>query len=661
MSVTRRREPFLTVRNHPASGRMAVASARSYIVAARRNEVESRPVQAAAPTDPAETMSAPNSLFATLTPVVEGNHALRAPQVEAFVALRQLFQSGSTQRNAGVVLPVGCGKSGLITIAPFALRARRVLVVAPGTRIAAQLYSDFSWNSPTFFYKRCAILSGPPYPEPVDIRGSASNLVDLAEADVVVTNIQQLQREGLENKWLVDLPSDFFDVIIFDEGHHNRAESWLMLQGKFPAARVISLSATPLRADGKPMAGEIVYTYPIHRAMQAGYVKTVKGIVLNPATLRYVRNEDGVEVEVDLDTVRRLGEQDASFRRSIVSSKETLDTIVDASITQLEKLRDSTGEPRLKIIASALNMEHCKQVVRAFRERGQRADYVHSRLASQANDAVLAKLDRHELDVIVQVRMLGEGFDHKHLTVAAVFSVFANLSPFVQFVGRIMRVLEEGAPDHPTNQGIVVFHAGANTARVWSDFSEFAAADQEWFKLLTEHELIGGEAVREVDPTAEMTRDADSSLVRITEPGVVTLQEMPLLLKEKLQTYLEDLLSAGLTAEDIGKAAETLQRLPVAKIDRRRASKAALDELIRTRAGQMVLSRGLSPEGRELDGGRLGRSNWVVCKAALDRKVNEHVDRGSSERDRFTQAELDRIASDFERLAQEACTEVFGG
>jgi len=74
-------------------------------------------------------------------------------------------------------------------------------------------------------------------------------------------------------------------------------------------------------------------------------VKHAKGLVLNPTSLRYVRRDDGQEVEVDVDEVRRLGEVDADFRRSIVSSKETLHTIVDASITELRRLREVTSEP----------------------------------------------------------------------------------------------------------------------------------------------------------------------------------------------------------------------------------------------------------------------------------------------------------------------------
>ena len=191
----------------------------------------------------------------------------------------------------------------------------------------------------------------------------------------------------------------------------------------------MNFSATPTRADGQLMSGRILYSYPVARAIQEGYVKRLKAVVLNPRTLRYVRREDGQEIEVSLDEVRRLGEDDADFRRSIVTSTETLNTIVNASIRELDKLRSTTGDNRLKIIASALNFEHCRQIVEAYRARGRRADYVHSREDGAANARVMQKLNNHELDVIVQVRKLGEGFDHKFLAVAAVFSVFRTCRP----------------------------------------------------------------------------------------------------------------------------------------------------------------------------------------------------------------------------------------
>src|SRR5262249_15729774 len=140
-----------------------------------------------------------------------------------------------------------------------------------------------------------------------------------------------------------------------------------------------------------------------------------------------------------------------------VTSTETLNTIVDASIRELDRIRQETGDQRHKIIASALNYEHCRQIVEAYRARNRRADYVHSREDGAANARVIERLNAHQLDVIVQVRKLGEGFDHPYLSVAAVFSIFRNLSPFVQFVGRIMRVIVQNDPTHINNQGTVIF------------------------------------------------------------------------------------------------------------------------------------------------------------------------------------------------------------
>jgi len=204
------------------------------------------------------------------------------------------------------------------------------LIIAPGVAIATQLAADFDFSSEKLFYARCDVMDGPNYPEPVEIRGTDANRSDLDAAHVAITNIQQISGDG--NKWLRTLPADFFDLIIFDEGHHSVAATYEALKAKFPAASVVNFSATPLRADGQMMSGPVVYSYPIFKAIRAGYVKQLKAIQLNPKTLRYVRRPGDSEVEVSLDEVRRLGEEDADFRRSIVTSEETLNTIVDASL-----------------------------------------------------------------------------------------------------------------------------------------------------------------------------------------------------------------------------------------------------------------------------------------------------------------------------------------
>ena len=600
-----------------------------------------------------------DNAFQTREPTIVGNLRLRTPQRETYEKLAEFAGEDSGQeREVGIVLPVGCGKSGCITLAPFAFRATRTLVVAPGVKIAEQLHDDFDPARQDMFYVKCGILSGQPYPEPAEIRGTTTNQADLEDADVVLTNIHQLR--GDENRWLQNLPDDFFDLILFDEGHHNVAQSWSTLKAKFPAARIVNFSATPLRADGQLMAGRILYSYPVFRAIQEGYIKRLKAVVLNPRTLRYVRREDGQEIEVSLEEVRRLGEQDANFRRSIVTSTETLNTIVDASIRELNKRREEASDNRLKIIASALNYEHCRQIVEAYRARGQRADYVHSREESAENERVMKRLENHDLDVIVQVRKLGEGFDHPFLAVAAVFSVFANLSPFVQFVGRIMRVIKQNAPGHVLNHGTVVFHAGANVAGRWEDFQQYSEADRKFFdELLPMEDLDFGSAEElEVEPGPRGVYDGER--VDVRSQNGVQLEEIPLIAEDtEALEALRTLQEKGYTSDQVKQAYDELEPVPVTRVRQRQAMRKSLDMRVLTEAGRILNEQGISSEGRELDRRHLGRSNFVVLKTAIDRQVDAAVGKQVGKRHEFTRPELDAIDQDFTSIVARAVEEVF--
>jgi superfamily II DNA or RNA helicase len=602
-----------------------------------------------------------NNPFQNRTPMIAGNLRLRTPQREAYAKLAEVAEnSADEEREFGIVLPVGCGKSGCIALAPFAFRSARALVVAPGVRIAEQLQGDFDPTNSQMFYIKCGVIEGSPYPEPVGIRGTTTNIADIEEADVVITNIQQLQRE--ENRWLKKLKEDFFDLILFDEGHRSVADSWDTLRNKFPNARIVNFSATPLRADGQLMAGKILYHYPVFQAIQEGYVKRLKAVVLNPRTLRYVRHEDDQEIEVSLEEVRRLGEEDASFRRSIVTSAETLNTIADASIRELSKLRNTTGDKRLKIIASALNFQHCVDVVKAYRTKGLKADYVHSKEDAAANKLVMKRLEDHELDVIVQVRKLGEGFDHPHLAVAAIFSIFANLSPFVQFVGRIMRVIKQDAPLDPLNRGIVVFHAGANIARQWEDFQEFSQADQAFYDQLLPMEGLDFSSAGEleVEPYLPDFLTTDSIIIR--NQTDIELEEIPLLADDPdALAALQLLQERGYSSDEVKDAFEKLVPVPSTKVKKRQAMRSALDQRVRAAAGRILKENHIKIDGHELDRKHLGRTNFVVLKAAIDQQVSAAVKRETGERHEFDRKDLALIEGEFKAILERAVQEVLCG
>jgi type I site-specific restriction endonuclease len=122
-------------------------------------------------------------------------------------------------------------------------------------------------------------------------------------------------------------------------------------------------------------------------------------------------------------------------------------------------------------------------------------------MPEEDREVVLNALRDNRLDCIVQVQMLGEGFDHPRLSVAAIFRPFRSLSAYIQFIGRIMRVNFENDPQHPDNEGFIISHVGLNNDTRWHDFREIELADQQMFhKLLTsmdsgaEFKALGGDA-----------------------------------------------------------------------------------------------------------------------------------------------------------------------
>src|SRR5258708_1454696 len=67
------------------------------------------------------------AFFQTAVPDVEGNVKLRDPQVGSFIPLRNHYGVPPNERETCVILPVGCGKSVIIGLAPFPTASPRTI------------------------------------------------------------------------------------------------------------------------------------------------------------------------------------------------------------------------------------------------------------------------------------------------------------------------------------------------------------------------------------------------------------------------------------------------------------------------------------------------------------------------------------------------------
>ncbi|WP_432430673.1 DEAD/DEAH box helicase [Salinilacustrithrix flava] len=608
--------------------------------------------------------------FANAPVNIAGNPYLRTPQIDGHAAAVRHF--ATSDERAIEQIPVGCGKSGLIALLPFGVARGRVLVIAPNLAIKDQLADDLDVTSASCFYRRTNVLadlSSGPFRAELD---ADANIHDCHNAHIVVTNIHQLAERA--EGWLSQFPADFFDLIVVDEGHHNAAPTWQNVFDAFPLARVISLTATPFRADGAEVAGESIYKYTFREAIRKGYIKDIRAENVAPTELVFTYQGD--ERRHTLDEVLELREEDW-FSKGVALAEECNKSIVDASVLWLRDLR-TTGTHH-QLIAVACSIDHARQIRGLYAELGLSAKVIHSRMETADKDNVIRDLKAGILDVVVQVQMLGEGFDHPPLSVAAVFRPFRSLSPYIQFVGRVMRVNVQNAPQHPDNRGVVVSHIGLNIERHWADFKRLDADDQELIAG-----WVGGNSAENaggdgdgaspwrdgghMDVTREILSDrfiSDLFLDDADDDAVID---------NAMETSREqglDLELLGITRDDLRRRfAEARarsgpvgpERLPVQPQAHRKVQRQRLDEQVKSQASTVCSTLGEAASGRRIAllGGTGATNNLGAVIVLLNRRVSTHPAVDGTDRAELSLDQIEAARAALPELAQEVAAELAG-
>jgi superfamily II DNA or RNA helicase len=552
----------------------------------------------------------------------------------------------------------------LIAILPFGIAAGRVLIIAPNVTIRSVVARALDIANPGCFWRKtrvlpsvaegpfCAILDGPD-----------ANIHDCTESHFVITNIQQLASSA--DRWLPQFPPGFFDMILVDEGHHNVAESWRKVFERFPDAKVVSLTATPFRSDGQRPTGEIVYRYPFTKAMLQGYIKQIRSVSCAPAEIYFTYNGD--ERRHTLEEVLELREE-AWFRRGVALAPECNRHIAEASIVRCLHLRNRS-DIKHQIIAVACSVDHARQVRAIYAERGLEAREIYSEMDDDNKKRVLEELGQGRIDCIVQVQMLGEGFDHPPLSVAAIFRPFRSLSAYVQFVGRIMRVNQEGDPAHPDNFGYIVSHIGLNNDAHWQDFREFDLEDQALLKLWLEGKAAeedlseGSGEPRRFDVGMQVQNEIISHFIGsvFLDPDddrvldLIVKQKIPgtpftvgdLKSREELRAMLRD------KRKEHEHHAEII---PVSPQRRRMAAKKRLNERTNSVVARIIRDLDLSPVGREI-GNALsvvsGSNNRIAVTRLLNLAINDSVGIHKKSRIKMTAAQAEQALQSLDRLGDE--------
>jgi hypothetical protein len=95
---------------------------------------------------------------------------------------------------------------------------------------------------------------------------------------------------------------------------------------------------------------------------------------------------------------------------------------------------------------------------------------ISSLMSREECSDVIDRLKSSQLDAIIHVGMIGEGFDHPQLSVCGIFCHFATMPPYVQLVGRIARRIQ-GAGEED-NVGFIIAHPGLGLHKHWNLYKQ---------------------------------------------------------------------------------------------------------------------------------------------------------------------------------------------
>ena len=428
--------------------------------------------------------------FERSNPHIYNNSQLREPQIQGYYKIYEHFViRNKKSTHAIVVLPTGVGKTGLMGLLPFHICQGRALIITPQLTIKDAVVDSLDPQNPeSFWYKRKIFDKISETPTLVEYEKGIKREV-LDAANIVVLNIHKLQAR-LNSSPLNYLPKDYFDMIIIDEAHHSTANTWVDTTNHFDRAKVVKLTGTPIRTDGTELAGELVYKYKLSQAMAKGYVKSLRNFEYVPEQLLLTIDKDETKTYT-VEQLLELGLRDEDWiRRSVAYSRECSESVVKESINLLEhKRRDGSKVPH-KIIAVACSIDHAEQIKELYVGNGYKAEVLHSRQTPEKQMEIKRDIENHRLDVIIHVAMLGEGYDHPYLSVAAIFRPFRNELPYEQFIGRVLRAIPEGeAEKADDNIADVVSHHNLQLTSLWEKY-KIELQESEVIKHLQDKNLL---------------------------------------------------------------------------------------------------------------------------------------------------------------------------
>jgi superfamily II DNA or RNA helicase len=219
------------------------------------------------------------------------------------------------------------------------------------------------------------------------------------------------------------------DTVLVDEAHHTTANSYIktieLLRRKNPGLLLGGFTATPMRGDKRGLSS-------VFRSVadQISYRELIEGgFLVRPRTFVI-----DVGVRTQLESVRKLPSDFDMEAVAAIMDHAPVNTRV------VEEWAKVAGDRRTVVFCA--NVAHAEHVAAAWQAAGYKAAVVEGSMAGGERERVLAAFDRGEIQIIVNVAVLTEGWDCQPVSCVVLLRPSSFKSTMIQMVGRGLRKLD---------------------------------------------------------------------------------------------------------------------------------------------------------------------------------------------------------------------------
>ena len=329
----------------------------------------------------------------------------------------------------------------------------------------------------------------------------AANLsMDLSQP-VQVASVQTLARR------LGKFPQEFFQLLVVDEAHHSNAGTWAKVLEHFHRARVLGVTATPCRCDGRGLGewyGAMVQGPTAAWLTEQGYLAPAK--VYAPP------------IGFDARQIRkRMGDFDMTQAAEQLSGNQA---VGDALAHYRQHLDGKTA------IAFCCSIAHAEGVARLFSDAGVSAASIDGTMDAATRERLLTELGAGRLQVLTSCALIGEGVDVPSVAGCILLRPTQSVSLHLQMIGRCLR-------PQAGKQAVILDHVG-NVLRLghhlevreWSlegvkkrqrDSAPSVKVCPKCFAAMNSQARVCPECEHEFAPERRELRHVDGELVEVTK------------------------------------------------------------------------------------------------------------------------------------------------